>query len=649
MNDYDNQEPFNKGDADKEQRYARHWEMFVKFRERKEQKVRFLSKDGIERNIYDYVRDSVDRMNEVKGKPEYKEDWQNNVFDPITRDKVIAILSRMAAQRMRAELVIKPNSIFDTKQTRQRRQIFQDLLDAANRKNKDALQLIWEMFQGLSEGTVFGYEGWKKDRRRAEFVVEYNPDTGEKKTETREYNDWDDVYGEIVPLEEMFPETIWVSDWRKVHKTFRAREMFWDGFKAEFGKRTGANNVQKASQYFVNNGNAKWGIPADTHPENVFVLEFFDDKHDKYGLWANGVELYYGCLPWNHKRIPFWHAIAEPIHLQFLFGKSLPDRLMGMQDIDNALFNAMLDQLFLALNSPIVVAGQVEDMDDGYLEMGRTYQADVGTKIEKARMGVVDPAAQLMLQNIKRSMDETGGSAQSVGVPTGGRKTKYEVQQLQEGALTLAGLFLQLMEHALSSKYELRMANILQYYAMPRDEKNEDGGSKFKYIELDNTTLDNGRTGKKMIQIVNGNDELPSREKLLEIAKQNSGEEALNENGEFDTRKAKVQPVVITRDYLLNKNYGFEVKMVPNSSVKDSEVEMANRDIAFANIGLQRPDLFDQEMVAQDLARAFKKPEDIVKVKQQQPQQVDGQGQPGAPGRKGLPPIGGGGGEIDLL
>ena len=98
--------------------------MFEKYREEKEQNVRFFNKGGLGRNIYDYVKDSVDRMNEYKLKPDWKEDWQNNVFDPITRDKLIAILSKLASSRMKPEILVKPMSIFNSTDVRQKKKIF---------------------------------------------------------------------------------------------------------------------------------------------------------------------------------------------------------------------------------------------------------------------------------------------------------------------------------------------------------------------------------------------------------------------------------------------------------------------------------------------------------------------------------------------
>ena len=616
-------------DEIKKERYARYWGKFRQYQNEKEQNIRFFNKNGKSRNIYDYVKDSVDRMNEHKIKPEWKEDWQNNVFDPITRDKLIAILSKMASTRMKPELLIWATSIFYSGNIEQKKSVFSDLLENANIHNQDEEQLVWEMYKAMSEGTVIGYEGWARDTREVEYVIDYNPDTGEKKTKKIKYDAWDDVFGEIVPIEEFFPETIWVSAnefKRKVHRVFRAREMTKAQFSDAYKNFPDYDKVESAG-YYIDQTDFEWGIPQSVNQDNVFVLQYYDEVSDKMIIWANGQELYYGCLPFNHKRLPFWIAIFEPIHDQFLFGKSLPDKLMGMQDINNSVLNGMLDQLFIALNSPIFIDGEI-DLEEGYLEPGKLIEISPGSRVQRGALGAIDPSALAMLQLIKRSMEESSVSAQSQGVPTGGRKTKYEVQQLQEGALNLAALFLQLMERAMSQKYLLRMYNILQYYSMPSRAKT--GKKKFKFITVENRKLTNGKIGKRMLQIVGSKSEIPPPDKLRELSSREEGRP-------FDVLESKVEVIFLTRDYFLDRELELDVRMVPNSSVKDSEIQKQNKDIAFYQITANDP-MVDREENLKSLARAFGKPESIIKKSGDNVMGIN-KGMPGVAGMKGQPAI----------
>lgn len=620
--------PSFNNDKTEDEQYGEHFKLFTDFQTIKNQFVRHLSKDGFERNILDYILDSTDRMNERKIKPSWKEDYQANLFEPVTRSKLISILSVMAQSRMKAEPLVKRQNIFVVDDVDLRQSIYSNLLDNANEHNMDDYQIIFEMFTGLSEGTVIGYEGWMKGKIKYESPIDFNPDTGEIKTETVEVNEWDDVYGELIPVEEFFPETIWVNAkdfYTKVKRTFRAREMTLDNFKSVFGGYPGADEV-KASQSFMVDETLPYGIPADTHPNNVFVLEFYDSGAKKKGLWVNGKKLYFGPLPFIHGQQPFWISIGEPIHQGFLFGKSLPDKLMGMQDITNGLLNAMLDQLFMALNSPIFVDG-MEDLADGYLEPGRMYELAPGGKVERVNLGQVDQTSFQMYSLLKRSMEESSISSQSQGVSSGGRKTKYEVQQLQDSSLQLAGLFLQLMEQAMKRKYWLRMYNLLQYYSMPSQQKS--GKKRFKFIEIDNVKLTNGKRGKRRIQIVGSKTDVPHKDNLANLITGETGES-------YNAAEAKIQPIVITRDWLINKELDLEMSIIPNSSVKDSKTGRKNSDIAFYQATINNP-LFDKKEISADFARAFGKDPATVLAKEEAQPQGAMPGLPGLPGMKGTP------------
>jgi hypothetical protein len=474
-----------------------------------------------------------------------------------------------------------------------------------------------------------GFESWKKDTRDVEYVKDFDADTGKYKSEKIKYNAWDDVFGEIVPVEEWYPETWWTNSIDNIHRCFWVREMTHNGFIDAYGGFDNAKKVLPKS-HFCDIDPMPWGISSDIDPDNVQVIHYYDEITDTFGIWADTEEIYYGPLPWNHKKLPFWVAIPEPIHPQFLIGKSLPDKLMSMQDVNNAILNGMLDQLFLAINSPIFADGQVDDLDQGYLEPGRIYTGDPGTKIQRVALGANDPASFQLLSLIQRSMEETAISAQNQGVPTGGRKTKYEVQQLQDASLNLAGMFLTMMEQAMVRKYYLRLYNVLQYYSMPTNQKS--GKKKFKFLTLDDRKLSNGKFGKKMIQIVGSDNELPDKNKLKMMAEADSGEP-------FSPAESKIEPLAITRDYITSGDLELEIIIVPNSSVKESQVTKDNKFIQWMNGTMNNP-LVDQARNLKEFAKVMGVSPDLVK----EPEPA-----PAAPEGGALPPelagmLGGGGG-----
>lgn len=594
-----------------DEEYANFWQKWTEYKDNRNQTIRFFNKGGQSRNIIDYVKDSNDRMNEYRLKPEHKEDWQSNSYDPITRNKIITILSKLVSARMGVEVLVKSNSIFNTANSKQRARIYQDLLDAANEHNKELEQLVWEMYTCSTEGTVIGYEDFMKDKRTVKFVKEFNPDTGEAVTEEVTYDAWDDVYGEIVPIEQFYPETIWINsrDFRtKMKRAFRLEVLTEDGFRDKYGKYKNAEKVKSAGFYY-DSEHKDWGLMEDLNRNHIQVLNWYDVVTDTKKTWANGVCIYDGALPWNHKQLPFWISIAEPIHHQFLFGKSFPDKLMSQQDMTDAVFNNILDNLFISLNSPTFVDGDIDDLDDSYLEPNRIYKMDPGTKVQKGNFGGVDQTSFQILQLLKRSMEESSVSAQAQGIDTGGRKTRYEVQTLQENSLNVASLFLQMIESAMQHKYFLRLYNILQYYSQPAEA--QDGSTRFKYLVLENRKLTNGKVGKKLIQIAPSLDGKTPEQMTEELKGAANMEMGMPANADFNAANATVEPILLTRDYLLNKDVELDIKIIPNSSIKETSIQKKNGDIAFYQMTNGQPG-WNQKMLREDLASAFNKSQEYV-------------------------------------
>jgi hypothetical protein len=145
-----------------------------------------------------------------------------------------------------------------------------------------------------------------------------------------------------------------------------------------------------------------------------------------------------------------------------------------------------------------------------------------------------------------------------------------------------------------------------------------DGSTRFKFLTLENRRLTNGKTGKKMIQIVpslDGKTQEQVKQELARIASQEMG------GDEFNPTTSTVEPVVITADYLLNKDVEMEVRVIPNSSIKESSVQKKNNDIAFYQLTNGDP-RYNQQMNAMDLAEAFGKDPNIVNP--ESPQQGGG-------------------------
>ena len=158
---------------------------------------------------------------------------------------------------------------------------------------------------------------------------------------------------------------------------------------------------------------------------------------------------------------------------------------------------------------------------------------------------------------------------------------------------------------------------------------------------MDNKKLTNGKIGKKMIQIapsLDGKDESQINQELIGAANLEMGKPR---DADFNAAESTVEPIFITAEYLMNKDVELDIRIVPNSSIKESATQKKNSDIAFFQMTQEDP-MIDQVMNRQDLAEAFSKPADIVKDKPEEadPLQAEmekAKGIQGGAGMEGMP------------
>ena len=114
-----------------------------------------------DQNVYEYINESVARANGNTPNRDVK-DWQANVRMPKTMNKILAILSFMAAQRPRVDIIIRNmKSIFDREiRDEELSVILTGLNDYEADIDDTDFKFVLASFEALVKGTVFVEEGW---------------------------------------------------------------------------------------------------------------------------------------------------------------------------------------------------------------------------------------------------------------------------------------------------------------------------------------------------------------------------------------------------------------------------------------------------------------------------------------------------------
>ena len=597
------------------------WDKFIHARQSRDQHFEYFDN----RNLITYIEDSVKRFNTNQDEREDIEDWQARVFDPFTRNKVIAILGKVATAIPKPEFLAVGDEDF------RRASILSDLYDYSERVDDGDELMFYALMEAAVKGTVVGYEGYEEKTRDIRDISEYKD--GQDLTLKKGKMVTRKLRGHIVPLEDFYPASVGIRKIKDMPWCFWRTVMTLNEFQAAF------NQYPKAK--FVDGFQVVQGDGTQQDPEyrdymstnipegNVEILRYYNQDTDEYVILANGIWLNpYKSeavmpIPFAHKSLPFWKAIYEPLG-DFFYGKSIPDRLKSMQDVINVLHNMMLDQSFLSIFPPILTEG-IDEFEDTFIRPGRIIGVSNAAGTKELQISPPGNFHSFILQYTKSVLEESSVDAVSQGVAgVGDRVTAREINQAAEGVAAILGLFAQFIKWGVRDKARLRAKNILQFYNKPMIERiigndeTETFNKAFNTFKIEDTVLTDGSRGMRIIEMFQEREQLPDRAALAtdaSILERSTGK--------------KVEKIAVDTSYI--RDFEFDIKLQPNPQANESKALQKALMIEFSGLALNGfPELVDKENLFAELTTLFGfRPEKF--MKQPEPEQP-GLGVPGAEG-----------------
>ena len=520
------------------------------------------------RTLTDVIDASVIRFITNKDERTDIEDWQARVNDPFTRNKTMAILGRVADNLPR--ILIQSFGEEDVL----RASILTSLYDYTDTQDDNEELMFNALLEALVKGTVVGYEGYEEYERDVRDVVKYDSadelTTKDGKVKVRR------LFGAIVSLEDFYPSSVGIRKIKDMPYCFWRTEMTHEEFVDNFGHYDKASVV---NPFFSIDSTDSEGarpfyldyITDDIGDGNVEVIRYYNALKDEFviignGVWLNPVSQEEDImpLPFNHKRLPFWSAIYEPLGADFFYGKSLPDKLSSSQDVLNVLHNMMLDQSFLSIFPPILTSG-IDDIEDDYLRPGRRIPVLDPNNYKELQISTPDNFHQFILNYTKRVLEETSIDAVSQGVAgVGDRVTAREINQAAEGVASVLGLFVQFVKWGIKDKARLRANNILQFYKKPIIEGvlgeggTEDFNRAFNTFTVDGVELTGGRRGVRIIEVFQNRENLPTK-----VEQQTSAKILEKESGK------RIEKIAITPEFL-REGFHFDIELTTSTDKKQA-------------------------------------------------------------------------------
>ncbi len=482
-----------------------------------------------DRTLIEFVNDSEKRVQgyvpdrESQG----KEEWQSNVFNQTTRNKLKAIVASVATTPPETPILAK--SIFTGAFDMRRSEYMEALVKHARNKNNPEVSIFWEAWQGATQGTVIKYNGYLKSIQKRKFIKSYNPETGDIEFDEKDVIISDECVDEFVEISEFFIKDFFIQDLQEQPAVAWIKYVDKSTAQMELGKYKNWKYVQNKAecQQYQNETTTffldKYQNRVDDNEYEI--VKYYNKSEDKYIILCNGVLLLDAPMLWGRikKYYPFAKTIFEPFSSRsFFYGNSLPNANMDVQDTINSLWNMGLDKTRRSMNPPLIVGTRNKDLleqENETLGMEDTiYVDDVGQVQYQVIPGITN-SEMAMIQWVGQQFDMGTVDANQQGVANRG-VTAREIVIANENAKKLKGIFFTFLTDLWVQKTRLTVVNILMHYTLPKMETiiGKDGTEEIKEtyptFYINNFKAPNGQKGILAIQIVGSEAELPSRDQL---------------------------------------------------------------------------------------------------------------------------------------
>jgi len=563
-----------------------------------------------ERTLVQFVDDSEKRVQgyvptrEEQG----KEDWQSNVFNQSTRNKLKALVAGVASTP--PDLRYKAISSTDGGLDIRRAGVIENLVKYSRDKTNQETEIFWEAWTCATQGTVIKYDGYLKTKYKRKFIKSYDLVTGELEFEEKEVDVNDECIDMLVPISEFFPKSFKIHDVQDQPSIAWIRYLDFDSIEAEFGQyknfhyicdKSVAGKYQDETKTFFYD---RWKNRVE-EKNDYEVVKYYNKFKDKYCIVINGVLILSAPLLWGrrNKLYPFSKTIFEPFaNKNFFWGDSLPNANMDVQDVINTLYNMSLDKTYRSMNPPLLAGLKNKDlleMENENIGMESTiYVEDVSQVTYQKIPGITD-SEMAMIKWVGQGMDMGTVDSTSQGY-AGKGVTAREIVIANEHAKKLKGVFFMFLTDLWIQKTKLRIPNILTNYTQPKvtEIAGEDGSKtyqeSFRKILVEGSKFPDGSTGTLEIQFASSPDKLPTR-KELDI-----------EEEKYRIQGEKYEKIGMLSTYL--DDYDFDVQVIAESLYqKDSAETQAVFEEKVKIMAAYFPQLFiaNQNVVFDDFATAY--------------------------------------------
>lgn len=568
-----------------------------------------------------------------------KENWQSNFFHPTTRNKTMAILAAVALEVPKTRITARnEKNELNMKVGR----IVADLVKGSYDNENKEEKVFFEALECAVKGTVITAEAYLKTKVKQKIIKSYDVVTGEIEYEEKDVIIDKGCSDFIVPSENFFIKNAFIRDLQEQPACVWVQYMEKDDFVYEFSKYKNFNFVKESGELVGDEVQKRYFFEAwqsRTKKKPYEIVRYYNKTKDEHVIIANGVLMFEGplLLGSKEKYYPFSKTIYNPFSSDFFWGNSLPNMMMGEQDVINALYNMASDKTYKSLVTNLLIGNTNKDdfdLEDDTVSLDtKIYVQDINQVRELPNSGISQSDIK-MIEIIGKGLDLSSVDASQQGIAPGNR-TAREVVIANDNARKLKGVFFMFITSLWLQKTKLRMLNVLTYYTM-KDVNSivgEKKGKAFKKFIVSNTELKDGTRGTKGIIVAQSKNDLPTQNEIDQNVNEYS---AINEGEPYEE-------VAVVADYI--KGWEYDIKIVAETVYQnDSAYSISKNEDKLKTIATLFPKYYElnQEKLFKDTVQAYDEDIDEYDLEEQKPEEVPagdgtvpGQENPAAPAMPG--------------
>lgn len=444
---------------------------------------------------------------------QYEQVWQDayDIHDQISdsefddgRTNIVLPLSTMLIEtKLSEELENRPDIYFEAQAEDDVPKV-PILEDVIKRHVWEKTYMDDKLFEAFFEKNLYG-QSWLSPQfiRRKKVIKEAYLDKG-----TLKYNDHETIYDNDIYVKLYRNDKVWVepcSDLREAgYCVLEDDYNSLDAFKSDYCNDESTEEQKKIDEeedkaegeveeemgepmiyknldyvkpgvwYYGDQGKINRGAPTlidSMHKDRVVVLHFFHKYKDEYIIYANGVEIYHGKMPYDHGELPLIQFI-DHYRPDSLYHKGETELCAGLFALTNAIFNTTIDALKYSIAPMLVIpTGSNFNQDEIVARPGMVIKANMDG-FKQLELGRVPSEAISLRETLIDFIAWTTGVniRQMLGEPA---STTATVAALRKESLSRRiNLGLRLNEaRAFKRLGEQLVALVQQYYTEPMIER----------------------------------------------------------------------------------------------------------------------------------------------------------------------------------